>query len=53
MIKLGEVVMIFQLHRKGLSISAIAREYRPEDGSPNDCRRPGTPVYRASPSATP
>ena len=26
MIKLGDVVMIFDLHRQGLSISAIARE---------------------------
>ena len=26
MIKLGEVVMIFDLHRQGLTVSAIARE---------------------------
>ena len=47
MIKLGEVVMILDLHRQGLTVSAIARELRLDRKTVRKCiaRRPELPVY--------
>ncbi len=47
MIKLGEVVMIFDLHRQGLTVSAIARELGLDRKTVRRCIKRGleAPVY--------
>ena len=47
MIKLGEVVMILDLHRQGLTVSAIARELGVDRKTVRRCIARGleTPVY--------
>ena len=47
MIKLGEVVMILDLHRQGLTVSAIARELGLDRKTVRRCIARGleTPVY--------
>ena len=48
MIKLGEVVMIFDLHRQGLTVSAIARELGLDRKTVRRCikRGPTTQIER-------
>ena len=47
MIKLGEVVMIFDLHRQGMTVSAIARELGLDRKTVRRCIKRGleAPVY--------
>ena len=47
MIKLGEVVMIFDLHRQGMTVSAIARELGLDRKTVRICIKRGleAPVY--------
>ena len=54
MIKLGEVVMILDLHRQGLTVSAIARALGVDRKTVRRCIARGleTPVYGRSPQAT-
>jgi transposase len=53
-IKLGEVVMILDLHRQGLTVSAIARALGVDRKTVRRCIARGleTPVYGRSPQAT-
>src|SRR5215813_14667254 len=42
LVRLGEIAMILELHRQGVSVSAIAGGARPQNGAQVHRARPGT-----------